>query len=147
MDKPMLSGSEDGPSEDVLRRMRVPLMRRASLTGDGRPQDVFVIDLGLTGVFLEGALSLTVGSECELQFTLPGNDLPIVTRCLVAWHHAGDPEALPRSLPTGRGLDFVGLAAADAERIRGYLEEYYRREPRARRFVVHASDRRNEGGS
>ena len=148
MDKPTPPRSDDGlPSEEVLRRVRVPLMRRGTLDVGGRREDVFVIDLALDGVFVERPSPLSVATPVELSFPLPENEIPIVAACRVEWWQPGDPGALPRSMPAGAGLTFVALAAGDGEKIRRYLTEYYLREPRSRRFVSHASARRNEGGS
>jgi len=148
MDKPTPPRSDDGlPSEDILRRIRVPLMRRATLKVDDHPEEVFVIDLALDGVFVERSSPLPVGAQVALSFPLPENAIPIVAACRVAWWQSGDPAALPKSMPAGAGLTFVSLVAGDEAKIRRYLTEYYLREPRSRRFVSHASARRNEGGS
>lgn len=148
MHKPTAPRSDDDlPSEDVLRRLRVPLMRRATLTLDGRPEEVFVIDLALGGAFIERSTPLPAGTAVGLRFSLPGNEIPLLAECRVESYHAGDPGALPRSLPAGADLVFTSLPAADAERVRSHLTEYYQREPRSRRFVRHVSARRNEGGS
>jgi hypothetical protein len=126
------------PSEDVLRRIRIPLIRRASLSHDGLREDVFVVDLAFSGVFVERVQPLDAGTRVELVFTLPGNEIPITAECRVAWWHA--PDAPPRSLPAGAGLEFVSLPALEQERIRQCLSEYYQRTPRTRRFVSHEGE-------
>jgi hypothetical protein len=146
MDKATAPRSDDGsPSEDVLRRMRIPFVRRASVAWDGREQDVFVIDLALAGVFVEWPSPPPIDTRMQLTFRLPDNEIPIVAGCRVAWCHQPDPAKERRPLPPGAGLEFVSLASGDADRLRQYLVDYYRREPRARRFIPHGAPR--EGGS
>jgi len=146
MDKARAPRSDDGvPSEDVLRRLRVPFIRRASLTWEGRRQDVFVIDLALTGVFVEWPSPPPVDTRLDLTFQLPENEIPIVAGCRVAWCHTPDPDKERRPLPAGAGLEFISLTPDAADRLRQYLVDYYRRDPRARRFIPHGAPR--EGGS
>jgi Tfp pilus assembly protein PilZ len=134
---------QDGlPPEDVLRRMRIPFIRRASLVLEGTWEDVFVVDLGLAGVFVERRDSLAVGTALELRFCLPDNETPITAACRVAWWHPPDVPAEAKSMPAGLGLAFTSLAPGDLDRIRQYLTEYYRREPRTRRFVSHEGESR-----
>jgi hypothetical protein len=118
------------PSEAVLRRIRVPFIRKASLQRAGRSEDLFVIDLGLSGLFVERSQPLDVGEAVELRFCLPENERPIVATCRVVRSQAAHGR-----VPAGAGLQFVTIAEDDRGRIRGYLVDYYRREPNARRFV------------
>jgi hypothetical protein len=124
--------SLESPSEAVLRRIRISFIRRASLQHAGRSEDVFVIDLGLSGAFVERVMPLVAGERLEVRFCLPENDLPIVAGCRVAWWQ---PAPDPSQVPTGAGLEFVDISSADQQRIRDYLAAYYRREPNSRRFV------------
>ena len=141
MDKATSPRSEaDPPSEDVLRRIRVPFIRRAALSWEGRDEEVFVVDLGLAGVFIERAAPLPIGAAVEIRFEFPDNEIPVVALCRVAWCRAQAPPGVS-SPPPGAGLEFASVASADQARIRQYLAEYYRREPRSRRFVSHEEDR------
>jgi hypothetical protein len=143
MQKASESRRIDVPPEEVLRRIRIPLIRRASLHWPNRTEDVFMIDLGLSGVFVERAATLDVGDHVEIRFCLPDNEIPIVAVCRVAWWEPAKvrpvmPLAV-RALPAGAGLEFVEITAADRERVREYLADYYRREPNTRRFVRHGA--------
>jgi hypothetical protein len=72
--------------------------------------------------------------DVEITFRLPGNELPITARCRVAWWRAPDMALTSKTLPSGIGLEFIDVDGEAARRIRGYLTEYLRGNPRHRRF-------------
>jgi len=121
----------------VLRRMRVPFIRRARLRRATGVEELFVVDLALSGVFVEREAPLPDGETVEVEFHLPENDTPIVARCRVAWWHPPASMLDFKDLPAGVGLEFVELPDEDQKRLHRYLSDYYRRDPRARRFVRH----------
>jgi Tfp pilus assembly protein PilZ len=132
------------PAEPVLKRIRIPCIQRATLDVAGAREDLFMIDLGLRGVFVERSRPVAAGDEVELGFALPGNEIPIRTRCRVAWVR---PRALVvggRTLPAGLGLAFVTISERDSERVRQHLLEYLRRHPRHRRFLRHPEEAEEE---
>lgn len=130
----------DVPSEAVLRRVRIPMIRRAQLSFDGVARDVFVVDIGLAGVFVEHPEKLPLGTQASLTFRLPGNDIAIEAVCRVAWWRGEGTPGDSRKLPAGAGLEFMDVSDADRARIRDYVADYMRRDVGARRFVRHASD-------
>lgn len=125
--------SEEGPPEDVLRKIRVAYVQKAQLVHEKQAREVFIVDLGLAGVFVELAEPIAVGDRAELRFPLPGNDIPVVVGCRVAWWHAPGQE--PRQFPPGIGLTFVDLSESDGARLRAHLVEHCRRPTRDRRFT------------
>jgi hypothetical protein len=131
------------PSEEVLRRIRIPFIRRATLEHASGVEDVFLIDLGLLGVFVEHAAPMEVGAAVEIRFSFPENDRPVVAGCRVAWWQPAKVRpAVPaavRALPAGAGLEFVELSDIDKTRLRDYIGAYYRREPNSRRFIRHGA--------
>jgi hypothetical protein len=128
-------GAAEGvPPEPVFRKIRIPFIQRAALVHEGGREDVFLIDLALRGVFVERPAPLPPGAEVEVTFRLPGNELPVVVRCRVAWWRAPDPDITSQTLPAGLGLEFLDMDGEPARRIRGYLTEYLRGNPRHRRF-------------
>jgi len=146
MNKAMAPRSDDdSPSEEVLRRVRVPFIRRVTLAWDGGRLSVFAIDLALNGAFVEWPSPPPVGTPVQITFRLPDNEIPLAAGCRVAWCHRPEPDKERRPLPAGAGLEFVSIAPDDAARLHDYLVDYYRREPRARRFSPHGAPR--EGGS
>jgi Tfp pilus assembly protein PilZ len=130
------ASSDDAPPPDlVLRRIRIPLIRRATLTrADGRHEELFVIDIGLSGVFIERPEALPTGERVEIRFLLPGNEIPIHAGCRVAWWHPPGAPLVSKSLPAGVGLEFVEVSDRDRERVRTHLLEYLRSQLGPRRF-------------
>ena len=96
--------------------------------------ELFLIDLALRGVFVERAEPLPAAAVVEVTFRLPGNELPIVARCRVAWWRAPEMALTSKTLPAGLGLEFLDTEGEGAGRIRAYLSEYLRGNPRHRRF-------------
>ena len=134
MQKTALPRAPDGAvGESVLEKVRVPFIQRAALTRGGQRADVFLMDLGLAGVFVELADPPPVGEAVDVSFRLPGNAITITARCEVAWRHAaGTP---PQGFPPGAGLHFVEIGDGERARVREYLKEYCRRDTQARRFA------------
>ena len=143
---PALSRSrEASPPESVLLQLRIPFVRRASLVGSSVSEEVFMIDIGLAGAFVERAEPLPVDETIEIRFPWPGSEVPFAARCRVAWWH---PEGAPlssKSLPPGAGLQFVEMSDVDRERLRALLVDYCRQNPRVRRFLRHWPDSERQG--
>jgi Tfp pilus assembly protein PilZ len=131
-------------AEAVLRKIRVPCIQRATLAIAGAREDLFMIDLGLRGVFIEWSRPVSAGEEIELWFALPGNEIRIHVRCRVAWVRPRGLTAGARTLPAGVGVEFVTISDGDAERVRQHLLEYLRRHPRHRRFLRHPEEAEEE---
>lgn len=130
-----VASTDDVPSDPILRRIRIPLIRRATLTrADGRGEDLFIIDLGLSGVFVERPEALPPGEQVRIRFHLPGNEIPLQAACRVAWWHPPGAPLVSKSLPSGVGLEFVDLSDHDRERVRAHLLEYLRSHLGPRRF-------------
>jgi Tfp pilus assembly protein PilZ len=117
----------------AVERVRIPFVQRARLSRRGVAGEVFLVDLGLQGVFVETTDDLALGEGVEIEFRLPGNALPLRARARVAWLNPGGE---PRTgLPRGAGLQFVEFSGSDAARLRDFLVDYCRREGAARRFT------------
>jgi PilZ domain-containing protein len=126
--------SEGVPPEPVFRKIRIPFIQRAAVVHAGGREDLFLIDLALRGVFVERAEPLPAAAVVEVSFRLPGNELPVVARCRVAWWRAPEMAMSSKTLPAGVGLEFIDLDGEGAGRVRAYLSEYLRGNPRHRRF-------------
>jgi PilZ domain len=133
------------PPDGVLRQLRIPFVRRATLVGASAREEVFMIDIGMAGAFVERAESLPVDESLEIRFPWPGSEIPFAARCRVAWWH---PEGAPlssKSLPPGAGLQFIEMSDADRERLRALLVDYCQQNPRVRRFLRHWPDSERQG--
>jgi hypothetical protein len=138
------TAAEGLPEEPALRKIRIPCIQRATVAFAGGKEDLFIIDLGLRGVFVERPQPAEQRGEIEIWFALPGNEITIHARCRVAWVRARPVAVGPRSLPAGFGLEFVALSDRDTERVRQHLLEYLRRHPRQRRFLRHPEEAEEE---
>jgi two-component system, cell cycle response regulator len=125
------------PPENVLRQLRIPFVRRATLVRGDTREDAFVIDLGLAGVFVERPVALPVGEKVRLLLPLPDSEIPLNAGCRVAWWNPEGALLASKSLPAGAGLEFLDMSEADGTRLREHLVEYCRQHPRVRRFLSH----------
>jgi Tfp pilus assembly protein PilZ len=128
------SGGEGIPPEPVLRQLRVPMIRRATLTTRGREETLMTIDVGLRGLFVERDQPLPVNESVAVRFTLPDNVNPLAARCRVAWWHPPDRPLVNKTLPAGLGLEFLEISEPDTRRLRAHVEEYCRQQPKMRQF-------------
>jgi hypothetical protein len=106
---------------------------------------LFLIDLGLRGVFVEHEHPLPLGERVEVRFRLPGNEIPIAAICRVAWWHPPELDLVSKKLPGGVGLEFLELSDLDRRRIREHLVDHCRRQPRARQFARQWPEADGEG--
>jgi Tfp pilus assembly protein PilZ len=120
------------PDEAVLRKIRIPFVQRAQLVHASREHDVFLVDLGLFGVFVELSDPLPLGDGVDVTFVLPGNEIPLSARCRVSWWHPSG--QAPKQLPAGLGLEFVEMSPPDRHRLREHLLDHFRRQAGGRRF-------------
>jgi Tfp pilus assembly protein PilZ len=137
------AAAEGLPTEPALRKIRIPFLQRGTVAVDGVREHLFVIDLGLRGIFIERAQPLPPGQEIEVWFALPGNEITVYARCRVAWWRPADAAARTRTT-TGVGVAFVEMSARDGERVRQHLLEYLQRHPRHRRFLRHPEEAEEE---
>jgi hypothetical protein len=132
--------------ESLLSKIRIPFVQRAVVTLGPQEQQVFLVDLGLAGVFVESRQPIPLGETVGIRFSLPGNEIPLSARCRVAWRHGlGEDEPLrSRSLPPGMGLAFVEVSPADLARIRKHVVDHLGRGRAARRFAPRWPDLEEE---
>lgn len=138
-------GPDGVPPEDVLRRLRIPFVQRATLTHRGESRDVFIIDVGLSGVYVEQQDGVPIGEAVLIRFPLPGNELPVVARCRVAWIHKPGEALVSKDLPPGAGMEFVEVSEEDSRRIREHVVAHCQRPARARRFLRHWPEAERKG--
>jgi Tfp pilus assembly protein PilZ len=138
MARARVSRTREGvPPENILRQLRIPFVRRATLVRGQAREDAFVIDLGLAGVFVERPRELPVGEKVRLLLPLPDSEIPLDAGCRVAWWNPEGSRLATKSLPAGAGLEFVEMSEVDGARLREHLVDYCRQHPRVRRFLSH----------
>ncbi len=115
---------ETAASDEVLDKVRIPFIQRAALLHPQGEEPLFLVDLALAGAFAERAEPLPAGARVRLRFRLPGNEIPVVVGCRVAWSNPKAGRLVTKALPAGVGLEFVDMAAPDHARLRAYLSDY-----------------------
>ena len=133
------------PPEGVLQQLRIPFVRRATLASSAGTEEVFLIDIGLAGAFIERAEPLPVSQAMEIRVPWPGSEIPFRAQCRVAWWHPQGAPLASKSLPPGAGLQFVEMSGADRQRLRALLVDYCRQNPHVRRFLRHWPDAERKG--
>jgi hypothetical protein len=133
------------PPEGVLQQLRIPFVRKATLASPARTEEVFLIDIGLAGAFIERAEALPVNETLEIRIPWPGSEIPFRARCRVAWWHPQGAPLTSKSLPPGAGLQFVDMSEVDRDRLRALLVDFCRQTPRVRRFLRHWPDAERQG--
>ena len=114
------------PSEPAIASIRVPFIQRGRLTAGPVSEQLFIIDLGVAGAFVERSEPLPVGMRADLEFLLPGNEIPIRVECRVAWWHPVGEPLVSKVLPAGVGLEFVLVGEEEAGRLRRHVLRYLR---------------------
>jgi uncharacterized protein (TIGR02266 family) len=80
----------------------------------------FSVNLAAGGIFLETARILPIGTPLTLEFFIPGAVETVCCRGRVTWINVPGSRTKP-DLPSGLGVQFVGLDAADARAIREFI--------------------------
>jgi hypothetical protein len=109
--------SHDGRDDRRGRRVAVDL---PAMLGGRHARSVRVADLSVVGCLVRTETSLVVGAVVDLRVELP--DGPLHTKATVAAASV-DGDSLPGpSKQFLAGLDFLALGAADALRLRAFLD-------------------------
>ena len=134
MNKPSSGSAVEATLDAILQKIRIPFIHRGSMEHDAAHESVFLLDLGLLGAFVERAEGLPVGSRVVLRFPLPGNEIPVVVTCRVAWWHPVEGRLVSKALPAGLGLEFMEISDGDRGRLKEHLIGYLSGERGGRRF-------------
>ena len=114
-----VTGPQSHEGRDDRRGRRVAVDLKATL-GGRRPRPVRVVDLSVVGCLVRTESSLVSGAVVDLRVELP--DGPLHTKARVAAASV-DGDSLPGpSKHFLAGLDFLALGAADALRLRAFLD-------------------------
>src|SRR4051812_48697277 len=89
------------------RSPRAPLLREVQIERDGKTSGGRIVDLSITGAFLETYESFNLDDKCQLSFTLPGG-VALTVDCIVCYLHTG----------LGIGVEFTKLSPEDSSHIR-----------------------------
>ena len=122
------------PNAPVVWGKLVITVRKADLELRGEQHIVYLIDVGLLGVFVEWSGTLPIGEPVTVRFHLPGNEHAVEATARVAWCNSAGEDARTSRLPSGMGLAFDQISDGDRERIRQRVLDHCRGDLSARRF-------------
>jgi hypothetical protein len=121
---PGYGGPEHRRSTGLLR---IPFIRRCRLDfDDGRATSAFLVNLNILGTYVAHDEMPLLGALVECRFAIPGNEIEIVTRGVVAWLNPQQSHPV-HSLPPGFGVRFEGLSDRDRMRIEDMVRGYVAR--------------------
>jgi Tfp pilus assembly protein PilZ len=121
------------PNEPALAQVRIPYVQKGRLTVGGSVEEAFLVDLGISGAFIERKDGLPVGAAVRLEFPLPGNEIPVAVQGRVAWFLPPGGRLVAKALPSGLGVQFVEVSEWDRGRLRAFVTDYLARNT-GRRF-------------
>jgi Tfp pilus assembly protein PilZ len=93
-----------------------------------------MIDLSVTGAYVQTETLPLEGEAVVLKFRVPGNDRLIEVPCVVAWVNPQQ-KHLVHSLPPGSGLHFRDVAQEDNILIVGTIRAYCQSNPIYRQYL------------
>lgn len=109
----------DGNQSERRDSVRVEVPLDATYWCNSPPVRARLQDLSEHGTFIDTNHALSIGSEIEVEFSLPDTTVPIRARGRVAW-----------SAPMmGSGVRFVDLPDDDRKRIKFFVAEVFFSQP------------------
>jgi hypothetical protein len=114
-----VAGPQSHEGRDDRRGRRVSVDLPATL-GGRRPRPARVVDLSVVGCLVRTDASLVSGAVIDLRVELPDGPLHTKARVAAASVDGGSLPGPSRHFLAG--LDFLAVGAADALRLRGFLD-------------------------
>ena len=116
------------------RSLRIPFVRRCTLSNGGKEEPAFLIDLSIAGVYVTADTLPSEGREVVLKFRVPGNDRLLEVQAIVVYVNR-DQKHPVHSLPPGAGLRFQNLSIEDSKLIVGTIRAYCMSNPVYRQYL------------
>jgi PilZ domain len=116
------------------RSLRVPFVRRCTLTIGESEHPGMVIDLSVAGVYVQTRTLPPEGEEVVVKFRVPRNDRLLEIRAIVVYVNR-DQKHPVHSLPPGAGLRFRNLSVEDSKLIVGAIRAYCQSNPVYRQYL------------
>jgi PilZ domain len=122
------------PTPKTPRSLRIPFVRRCTLTIGDQEHVSLLIDLSVAGVYVQTKASIGEGDEAVLKFRVPGNDRLMEIQTIVVYVNH-DQKHPVHSLPPGAGLRFRNLSVEDSKLVVGTILDYCRSNPLYRQYL------------
>ena len=113
-----LNGQHNHEGASRRRGPRVTVDLGAILAGR-KPRPVRVVDLSILGCLVRAEFALDLGVVVDVRIEMPDGPLPAKARVAEA---SVDGASLPEGRMFLAGLEFLGLAAQDEQRLRAFVE-------------------------
>ncbi len=116
------------------RTLRIPFVRRCSLISDQNEQPGMVLDLSLTGIYVQTEVLPKEGDVLTITFRVPGNDRLLNIKGIVVWINLNQAHPV-HSLPPGFGFSFLAATPQDAALIAQTIVTYCRSNPLYQQYL------------
>ncbi len=114
--------------------LRIPFVRRCTVSGPNGETLALLLDLSLRGVYVATEELRTSGDEVRVRFHVPGNVRELEIGGLVAWVQKEKTHPV-HGLPQGFGVRFTKLEVEDARLITGAIQSYCESNPIYRQYL------------
>ena len=125
------------PGEKKLqapRTIRIPFIRRCTVTRASSEQPGSLIDLSVNGVYVSTAPLPEQAEQLSVSFRVPGNARLVRIAGLVVWTHPQQTHPV-HGIPPGFGFRFLEVAPPDAALIERIIIAYCQSNPLYRRYL------------
>lgn len=116
------------------RTLRIPFVRRCTLVTAQGERTGMILDLSLSGVYIQADELPREGDTFTITFRVPGNDRLLSIKGMVAWINLHQSHPV-HSLPPGFGFSFLEAAPQDQTLIAQTIVAYCRSNPIYRQYL------------
>ena len=116
------------------RSLRIPFIRRCTLSIGKTESPGLLIDLSVAGVYVQARTLPAEGDEVVVKFRVPGNDRLLQIQTTVVYVNRNQKHPV-HSLPPGAGLRFRNLSVDDSKLVVGAIRAYCLSNPLYRQYL------------
>jgi Tfp pilus assembly protein PilZ len=114
--------------------LRIPFVRRCTVSGPNKDTLALLLDLSLRGVYVATEELRTSGDQVLVKFQVPGNVNVLSIGGLVAWVQREKTHPV-HGLPQGFGVRFTKLEADEVRLIARAIQSYCQSNPIYRQYL------------
>ncbi len=108
------------PGKSIKRQPRVPGGYKVMVTEDGKVSEGFIFNLSATGAFVELSHPPDRQTQLDLEFHLPGHDVPFTFHSTVTWRVLPEESKAMRS-PPGCGVFFMDMSPEERTTLEDFV--------------------------
>lgn len=121
-------------SQNPPATLRIPFVRRCTVSSPNGETPAMLLDLSLRGVYVATHELRTSGDEVRVRFHVPGNVRELSIPGLVAWVQQEKTHPV-HGLPQGFGVRFTKLEVEDVRLIARAIQSYCQSNPIYRQYL------------